>query len=89
MDNLLTKKSISFTLFLFVNFLFTYKYLERFTQLATLLAVLVSLFYVALYRNRNILKFINKKLETGFIVVFIVAYLLIWTKIPVKTLNVD
>lgn len=89
MDNLLTKKSISFTLFLFVSFLFTYKYLERFTQWAILLSVIVSLLYIVLYRTQHLLKFINKKLEISFIIVFIVACFFIWKKVPIETLNVD
>jgi len=89
MRDLLLKRNISLALFLFVNFLFTYKYLERFTTWAAWLSVLVSLFYIVLYRNRNLLKFINKKIEISLIIIFIVVCLLIWKKIPVETLNVD
>ena len=89
MSNLFLKKNISLVLFLFVNFLFTYKYLERFTPWAALLSVSVSIFYIVLYRNRNILKFINKKIEISLIVIFIVACLVIWKKVPIETLNVD
>jgi len=89
MRDLLLKRNISLALFLFVNFLFTYKYLERSTPWVALLSVSVSIFYIALYRNRNLLKFINKKIEVSLIVLFIVVCLLIWKKIPVETLNVD
>lgn len=89
MSTLLQKKNISFTLFLFVNFLFTYKYLERFTQWAALLSVLVSVLYITLYFKRNLLKLINKKIEVGLLVIFIAACFLIWKKIPIETLNVD
>ena len=89
MSDLFLKRNISLALFLFVNFLFTYKYLERFTSYAALLSVLVSLLYIVLYRKRNLLKFINKKIEVSLIVIFIVICLLIWKKIPVETLNVD
>jgi len=89
MRDLLLKRNINLALFLFVNFLFTYKYLERFTPWAALLSVSVSIFYIALYRNRNLLKFINKKIEISLIIIFIVVCLVIWKKIPVETLNVD
>lgn len=89
MNTLFLKRNICFALFLFVNFLFTFKYLERFTTWAALLSVLVSLFYIVLYRNRTLLKFINKKIEISFIVALIIGSLLIWKKIPVETLNVD
>lgn len=89
MKAFLLKKNISFALFLFVNFLFTYKYLERFTQWAALLSVFVSVLYTILYSKRNLLKFINKKIEVILLVVFITACLLIWQKIPIDTLNVD
>lgn len=89
MKAFLLKKNISFALFLFVNFLFTYKYLERFTQWAALLSVFVSVLYIILYSKRNLLKFFSKKIEVILLVVFITACLLIWQKIPIDTLNVD
>lgn len=89
MNTLFLKRNICFALFLFVNFLFTYKYLERFTPWAALVSVLVSLLYIVLFQKRDLLKFISKKIEVSFFIAFIVVCLLIWKKIPVETLNVD
>lgn len=90
MSTLLLKRNICFALFLFVNFLFTYKYLERFTPWAILVSVIVSLLYIVLYHKRNLFfKFINKKIEISLGVIFIIACFFIWKKIPVETLNVD
>lgn len=90
MSSLLLKRNISFALFLFVNFLFTYKYLERFTEWAVLVSVIVSLLYIVLYHKRNLFfKFINKKIEISLVLIFIIACFFIWKKFPVETLNVD
>ncbi|RRA96740.1 hypothetical protein [Paenimyroides viscosum] len=89
MKDLFLKRNISLALFLLVNFLFTYKYLERFTTWAPLLTIIISLLYIFLYRNTKLLKFITKKIEISFIVAFIIMCLLIWKKIPIETLNVD
>ncbi len=89
MNTLFLKRNICFALFLFVNFLFTYKYLERFTPWAVLVSVLVSLLYIVLFQKRDLLKFISKKIEISFFIAFIVVCLLIWKKIAVETLNVD
>lgn len=89
MNSLVLKRNICLALFLFVNFLFTYKYLERYTPWAALLGVLTSLLYLFLYQKRSFLKFISKKTEISLIIAFVIVSFLIWKKIPVETLNVD
>ncbi len=89
MNSLSFKKNISFVLFLFVNFLFTYKYLERFTPWVGLIAVIISILYFILYKKKNILVFINKKIEIILISILIIISFFIWKKISVESLNVD
>lgn len=84
--------SISFLLFIVVNFLFTAKYLERITPYYLIIAIIFSLFYFSVWKYQKPLtsflskfKFINSALITCFIFVFAVLF----TKVTQESLNVD
>lgn len=89
MYNIISKKNIAFGIFLFVNFLFVFKYLERYTKWAALIGLLICVFYSFLCKRKDLLKHLNKGMEFLLILLFITASLIIWKKIPVESLNVD
>jgi len=90
--NFISKENISILVLVFINFLFAYKYLIRYTEIALVYSIASSLFYLLLLANSIKLK-MNKKLlnflSYGLILLFIIVSFLIFKKIEVLTLNVD
>jgi hypothetical protein len=68
-------------LLLFINFIFSVKYISRLTPNYVLVSILLSMVSILLWRNREQLKKINLKYFNSLTIVFI--------KIPIQTLNVD
>lgn len=89
MSEISIKRHISFAFFVIVNFLFVYKYLERFTKWSLAIAIVISIFYLFLYTNRKWSSFITPKFQIAILVLFVISCFFIWSKIPVESLNVD
>ena len=86
------KKNISLFLFLFINLIFSIKYLSRVTDFAVPISLLISSLYFLLFKFQDKLEIFGKPLKfvtiLGFAFLFITSYL-IFQKVPVETLNVD
>lgn len=90
--NLRSKEKVSILVLLFINFLFSYKYLIRYTEYTLFISIVSSLFYLLLLSNSIKLRF-NKKMKTflsyGLIAFFILIAFFAFERINVFTLNVD
>ena len=86
------KRNISLFLFLFINLIFSIKYLSRVTEFAVPISILLTSFYFAVFKYQDKLQVFGKQLKfvniLGFIVLFIASYF-VFQKVPVQTLNVD
>ena len=86
------KSNISLLLFLFINLIFSIKYLSRVTDFAVPISLGITSFYFLIFKYQDKLQFFGKQLKyvniIGFIVLCIASYL-VFQKIPVETLNVD
>ena len=88
----LNKKNISLFIFLFVNFIFSAKYLSRITPYYLLLTFLITFSYLFVWQNRNIINNTIKpsdKLNYFVIIIFISASFIVFKLIPAEKLNVD
>lgn len=86
------KSNISLWLFLFINLIFSIKYLSRVTNFAVPISMLITSFYFLIVKYQDKLKNFGKQQKhiniVGFIVLFITSNF-IFQKVPVETLNVD
>ncbi len=86
------KSNISLLLFLFINLIFSIKYLSRVTDFAVPISIGITSFYFLIFKYQDKFQFFGKQLKyvniIGFIVLFIASYL-VFQKVPVQTLNVD
>lgn len=86
------KSNISLLLFLFINLIFSIKYLSRVTNFAVPISLGITSFYFLIFKYQDKLQFFGKQLKIvsmiGFLILCIASYL-IFHKIPVETLNVD
>lgn len=85
------KFQISFCLFIFINFLFFLKYLQRVSDYYILISFLFTSIYIVFWYFRN---YINKikiySIHNKLIIfIFIITSILIFNKIDVNTLKVD
>jgi len=92
LTRILTKKNISLLIFLFVNFIFSAKYLNRVSGIYIILSIGICLFYAVIWRKRDYInkQFIKRKISLKLIVIlyFVFTILLLYI-IPKETLNVD
>lgn len=86
------KSFLALSIFVFVNFIFSIKYLSRVTDYYLMISIAISCFYLIVWKHHPLLEkysprliLINKILFGGFVVF---AYI-IFKIIPVETLNVD
>ena len=89
---ILRKKNISLFLFLFVNFIFSAKYLNRITPYYLLLSILITSIYFFVWHNKIIITQIIKpsdKMNYFVIIIFIIASFIVFKLIPAEKLNVD
>ena len=86
------KSNISLSLFLFINLIFSIKYLSRVTHFAVPISLLITSFYFLLFKYQDKLQVFAKNLKfaniLGFAVLVVTSYF-IFQKVPVETLNVD
>ena len=86
------KSNISLWLFLFINLIFSIKYLSRVTDFAVPISILIASFYFLLFKYQDKLQVFAKNLKfaniLGFAVLAVTSYF-IFQKVPVETLNVD
>lgn len=85
------KQNISLFIFLFVNFIFSIKYLSRATNYYLIISILILGFYFCLWKYMSLL---NKKVfsnRTNFFILllFVMTSIFIFNKIDVNSLNVD
>lgn len=87
------KKNISLFIFLFVNFVFAYKYLYRsYGNYAVLAGTTILIIQLLIWKNQSLLIKLGNKLnlvDTIIIVGFISASAFAFTQIPATSLNVD
>lgn len=86
------KLDISFGVFLFINLLFSIKYLERTTKYYIVLSLAISGIYILLWSIKNILNSLNTYLKwfnLFGLLSFIIGGIYIFKIIPVESLNVD
>jgi hypothetical protein len=86
-----TKQNISLFIFLFVNFIFSIKYLSRLTNYYIVFSVFILIFYFYLWKY---LPFLNRKIYSNrlnffILLLFITSAIYIFNKININTLNVD
>ena len=86
------KSNISLSLFLFINLIFSIKYLSRVTDFAVPISILITSFYFLIFRYQDKLQVFTKHLKfaniLGFAALVVTSYF-IFQKVPVETLNVD
>jgi len=90
--NYFNKQNISLFLFLFVNFIFSIKYLNRVTNYYLLISVVIVGFCFYLWKYRKILDRFSPhlgKVNIFILLLFILTSFLVFNKIPVESLNVD
>lgn len=82
-------KNISVFILLFINFIFSYKYLLRETEYSLIISLILVFLGFLLLKNPFSLTLKGKSLEIALLSVFGIISFFIWKKIPVETLNVD
>ncbi|MBC7438663.1 MAG: oligosaccharide repeat unit polymerase [Flavobacterium sp.] len=91
-NKLFNKTNISFLIFLFVNSLFSIKYLSRYTSKYILITFLIILFYFFIWLKKdlitNVLKFLKIK-NIYIVLIYIVVVSFVFYLIPKETLHVD
>lgn len=84
------KPMISLILLLFINFLFSYKYLIRITEFAFSISIVLSVFYLFLFYFSDKINF--KLFKIAFISalsLLLILFVFAFTKIPQESLKVD
>lgn len=87
----ITKLNICLALFVFVNALFLFKYLERYTSYYVFLTCIGIIIYSFLFKaNMSYLKIERwQKIVFPFFILYLILSLVLLTQIPVQSLNVD
>lgn len=88
----INKTQFSIGVFLFINFVFSIKYLERATSYFIPLSMLLVLFYLAIYYFRHsIIRFLTQWKYINYLLIFLfyTFFCFVFTKIPQETLNAD
>lgn len=91
-NTLFSKKNVSLFIFLFVNFLFSVKYISRVTNYYLIISFLISLIYFFIWRYKRVLERFPislSKLNFLILSIFVLGCYSAFNKIPVATLNVD
>jgi hypothetical protein len=91
-ENSKVKQHISLFIFLFVNFMFSVKYISRVTNYYFSISVIIVIVYFLIWKYQNLLDEISGKLKkiNIFILVFLfIGSFFVFVKVPVETLNVD
>lgn len=91
-NTLFSKKNVSLFIFLFVNFLFSVKYISRVTNYYLIISFLISLIYFFIWRYKRVLERFPislSKLNFLILSIFVLGCYSAFNKIPVETLNVD
>jgi hypothetical protein len=91
-NTLFSKKNVSLFVFLFVNFLFSVKYISRVTNYYLIISFLISLIYFFIWRYKRVLERFPislSKLNFLILSIFVLGCYSAFNKIPVETLNVD
>lgn len=89
---ILGKKNISLFIFLFINFIFSVKYLSRITPFYLILSFFITFIYFSAWKNRTIITDkirANNKINYIIIILFILSSIVIFKIIPAEKLNVD
>lgn len=86
------KSNINLFIFLFINFVFVFKYGSRLTSYAPLIGIAVVLVQFGIWKKRNILASFSTGLnwaDAAIIITFIAGCTFVFSKVPVESLNVD
>ena len=90
--NFFSKNNICFLIFIFINFVFSVKYLRRVTDFYILLSIFISSFYYLIYQSKSIIKLFSNYLiiiDLILIIVFTISSYFIFKEINVESLKVD
>lgn len=86
------KTIISLSILLFINFLFSYKYVSRYTNIGLHISIFIILIQFAIYRFSHKINLSNKqKSIIGYLTISFIIGLAIVShiKLPIESLNVD
>ncbi len=86
------KKNISLFIFLFTGFVFSYKYMSRYTAYALPISLLLAVFQLLLWKKRELLQKIriNPTVISIAIIVSVCFFsVFLFKKVPVETLKID
>lgn len=92
LENSKQKQHISLFIFLFVNFMFSAKYVSRVTNYYLPISFIIVTLYYFIWKYKNLLDEISgklNKLNILILMLFILGSCFIFIKVPVATLNVD
>jgi hypothetical protein len=86
------KKSVSFFIFLFVNFIFSVKYLSRITEYYLPVSIAILIIYIFIWKYRRRIESVSphlKAINIFLLAIFFLGNFLVFRSIPVANLNVD
>ncbi len=86
------KELIAVSILTFINFIYIYKYVLRYTEWALLISIFISGIQLTTFLKRDRL-YLSKKIKwtvSGFAILFVLSLIVIsYLYIPIETLNVD
>lgn len=82
------KYSITFLIFLFINFIFSVKYISRISTLYILISIIIVTFYFVIW-NLKIKIYSKKHFNLIILLLFTFLSILLFYKFPIETINVD
>lgn len=86
------KRNISLFIFLFVNFIFSIKYLSRATNYYIIISIFILGFYFCLWKYMSLLNkyfLLLSRINFFILLLFVITSVFIFNKIDVNSLNVD
>lgn len=92
MNSILSKKNITLSIFLLINFLFAFKYSSRVSSYSFLISIGIAALYFAIWKYKKKIAFLMsyyKHLNSILIIMFVVISIFAFQKISVLSLNVD
>ena len=91
-ENFKAKQNISLLIFLFVNFIFSVKYISRVSNYYLPISILIVFSYFLIWKYQNLIDRSNVNLNKINIFILLFLFLssfLVFVKVPVEDLNVD
>jgi hypothetical protein len=91
-ENSKVKQHISLFIVLFVNFMFSVKYLSRATSYYLPISVIIVIVYFLIWKYQNLIDEVSgklKKINIIILLLFVIISFVVFIKVPVETLKVD